>query len=146
MNGLSWSCEVCCRPLDVKTYVEDDGSHTPIFAAHASGDTDDHVPAPIRRAPAVLICDLCSGPDPGWVVPVKNIERTNVFASHAGPAYDVDALWAACAECARLTDAGDLTGIVRRYRRSGSPQAPVRLLRRHFEAFLDSVIGPTRPI
>jgi hypothetical protein len=87
---------------------------------------------------------MCCVPAPEWLVPVKNIGRINPLAPNLEPLQDVGATWAACDECALMTVASDLNGLVSRYRRGPGPDVPVRLIRQHFENFLTIVLGPPR--
>jgi hypothetical protein len=56
-------------------------------------------------------CDMCSAPRPAWRYPARTF-TTHLFT----PTFDQQSVgdWAACPDCARLIEAGDIAGLTTR--------------------------------
>ena len=93
------ACAVCAEVLQVA--ARRDGEtvgwlHRGELAGARPQDRPDHAAIPVRRGEiqAAAICDFCSGPNPGWMLPIDPFEVNE----HRAETQD----WAACEVCARL--------------------------------------------
>lgn len=104
-------CAVCGSPLNV---TDIDGERT---IAHPNRTSIDHEPDPVLGMlpdPAKMQCDFCSQPEPIYVFPTENADRTTSLVGGRRVLEIGSSGWASCAPCADYIDRRDIKALVRR--------------------------------
>lgn len=98
------------------------------------------------KAEGPAICDFCSSPEVVLAYPCRNFS-SEIHVPNA-PGWSSDGWWAACANCAKLIEAGDRDGLARRAADT-APKPPgmdlkilIRLIRELHDNFWAHRQGP----
>ncbi len=144
-------CAVCQQPLNrwEESGAEPEWRHT---------RQRDHAPVPTPAQPdgsnVKGLCDVCSAPDPQWIIPVR-VDAVFDLVTPGGASIqsrDVAPIWIVCDDCQPLADIKDANALARRSITAHSrllgeiPPEGEAVLHSFQVHFVESIIGPAERI